>query len=190
MKHVLVAYATRMGSTAEIAEAIGNEFTRQGLRATVCPCADAGSVLPFDAVVIGSGLYIGRWDADAVAYLDAQAAGLSSRPTWLFQSGPCGEGAQHEQIAVPHKVLKRARRLGIDPPVTFGGRLERSSSTGPISRWMATGALAGDFRDWDRIRAWAAEKAQQLQSPEESPELTAALGDLHRGELHPPAPMI
>ena len=46
--------------------------------------------------------------------------------------------------------------LGLSAPVTFGGRLDVEHATGPVSRWMgAEGPLAGDFRDWDRIRAWA-----------------------------------
>jgi menaquinone-dependent protoporphyrinogen oxidase len=48
-------------------------------------------------------------------------------------------------------------------PVTFGGRLDTEHATGPLSRWMgAEGPLSGDFRDWDRIRAWASDIAQQL----------------------------
>jgi menaquinone-dependent protoporphyrinogen oxidase len=179
MKHVLVAYATRMGSTAEIAQAIGHELTRRGLSVTVSACTDAGRADRFDAVIVGSAVYIGHWDGEAVDYLKSEDAALSTRPTWLFQSGPCGEGARDEQIAVPHTVLKAARRLGVEAPVTFGGRLQKSTSTGPISRWLATGALAGDFRDWDRIRAWASDKADQLLKPPSgaSPELSAALGD-------------
>lgn len=187
MLEVLVAYATRMGSTAEIARAIGDELSHHGLHVTVSTCAEAGSVEPYDAVIVGSGLYIGRWDAAATGYLDAQSDGLAVRPTWLFQSGPCGEGAHEAKTATPHKVLRLTRRLGIEAPVTFGGRLQTSTSIGPVSRWLATGALAGDFRDWDVIRAWAADKADQLtQAPSgASPELSAAIGDHNPRERHP-----
>ena len=68
---------------------------------------------------------------------------------------------------------------GLQPPVTFGGRLIRSEATGPISRWMATGSLAGDFRDWARIRAWAGERADDLRHatvPGVSPELALPTG--------------
>ena len=63
--------------------------------------------------------------------------------------------------------------------MTFGGRLIRSEATGPISRWMATGSLAGDFRDWARIRAWAGERADDLRHatvPGVSPELALPTG--------------
>lgn len=178
MVRILVAYATRMGSTAEIAQTIGRELAQHGLQVTVSPCAEAGSVGAYDAVFLGTGVYLGRWDPEAVAYLDAQAADLTKRPTWLFQSGPVGEGAEDEQIPTPHKVLKRIRRLGIERPVTFGGRLDRSTATDPLAHWLTTGALAGDYRDWDRIRTWAAGKADELLQPPTgaSSELSAARG--------------
>ena len=52
---------------------------------------------------------------------------------------------------------------GLAAPVTFGGRLDKAHAIGPVSRWMAAdGSLSGDFRDWDRIRAWASDIARQL----------------------------
>lgn len=162
MKSVLIAFASRMGSTAEIAEAIGRVLEESGLDVTVSPCSHADTAAKFDAAFIGSALYLRRWEKDAVNYLEQQAVALAARPTWLFQSGPCGEGSEHEEAETPRRVLRLAERLGIDPPVTFGGRLDRSNATGPISRWMATGALAGDYRDWEQIRSWAADRAAQL----------------------------
>ena len=54
-------------------------------------------------------------------------------------------------------------RFELSPPVTFGGRLDVEHAVGPLSRWMgAKGPLSGDFRDWDRIRAWATDIADQL----------------------------
>ncbi|HEX6761048.1 MAG TPA: flavodoxin domain-containing protein [Propionibacteriaceae bacterium] len=179
MTSVLVTYATRMGSTAEIALVIGEVLTRAGMVVTVCPCHEARDAADYDAVIIGSAVYLRRWDDDAVDYLKRQAHSLAQRPTWLFQSGPCGEGAQNESIETPRKVAKVIQSHGLQPPVTFGGRLIRSEATGPISRWMATGSLAGDFRDWARIRAWAGERADDLHHatvPGVSPELALPTG--------------
>ena len=158
-----MTYATRMGSTAEIALVIGEVLTRAGMVVTVCPCHEARDAADYDAVIIGSAVYLRRWDDDAVDYLKRPSTSLAQRPTWLFQSGPCGEGAQNESIETPRKVAKVIQSHGLQPPVTFGGRLIRSEATGPISRWMATGSLAGDFRDWARIRAWAGERADDLR---------------------------
>jgi menaquinone-dependent protoporphyrinogen oxidase len=174
MTSVLVTYATRMGSTAEIALVIGEVMTRAGMVVTVCPCHEARDAADYDAVIIGSAVYLRRWDDDAVDYLERQAHSLAERPTWLFQSGPCGEGAQNESIETPRKVAKVIRSHGLKPPVTFGARLIRSAATGPISRWMATGSLAGDFRDRSRIRTWAGERADDRHHATTPPSLAPA----------------
>ena len=164
MNKILVAYATRMGSTGEIALAIGEELTRQGFHVDVRPCARAEDARNYMAVIVGSGLYIGRWDKPAIDYLKQQKDDLAERPTWLFQSGPCGEGSEHQQVDAPRVVLRLVKEMGIDPPMTFGGRLNSGKATGRVSRWMATGTFGGDFRDFDAIRDWARSVAAKLQT--------------------------
>ncbi|GAA2109104.1 flavodoxin domain-containing protein [Microlunatus panaciterrae] len=170
MKNVLVAYATRMGATAEIAEAIADELRSADLAVDVRACSPDLDAAGYDAVVIGSPVYLNRWLKDAVDYLKRHATELSRRPVWLFQSGPCGEGAADEQIGAPVAVRKAAILIGTDPPRTFGGRLDRTKATGPVSRWMATGTYEGDFRDFDKIRAWASSIAGELTQPSSNGE--------------------
>jgi menaquinone-dependent protoporphyrinogen oxidase len=66
-------------------------------------------------------------------------------------------------VPAPKAVERVTARHGLFGPVTFGGRLDIDHAIGPVSRWMsAEGPLSGDFRDWDRIRAWASDIAHQL----------------------------
>jgi len=160
---VLVTYASRMGSTQEIAEAIGYELETVGIDVIVAPCADNVSPEGFDGVIIGSAIYTRRWVKAATKYLKRHAHELDRRKTWLFHSGPCGEGARDEEVQAPKAVQRVIAPLGLSAPVTFGGRLDVDHAIGPVSRWMsAAGPLSGDFRDWDRIRAWASDIAHQL----------------------------
>jgi menaquinone-dependent protoporphyrinogen oxidase len=160
---ILVAYASRMGATEEIAQAIGGRLQLAGFSVDVLPCGSQPTVANYDAVVVGSAIYLQRWEKAAKRLLREQVSDLATRPVWLFQSGPCGEDARTEQVSVQRKVANLAARIGCDPPVTFGGRLTAESATGPISRWMASGtALAGDYRDFDRIHGWADGIAEQL----------------------------
>jgi menaquinone-dependent protoporphyrinogen oxidase len=160
---VLVTFASRMGSPQEIAEVIGRKLEASGMQVTVAPCADNVSPEGFDGVVIGSAIYTRRWVKAATKYLKRHAHQLDRQRTWLFHSGPCGEGARDEQVQAPKAVERVVVSLGLTAPVTFGGRLDIDHAIGPVSRWMgAKGPLSGDFRDWDRIRAWAAEIAHQL----------------------------
>lgn len=162
-RRALVTYASKMGSTQEIAEAIGRELETHGIDVVIAPCADNVSPEGFDGVIIGSAIYTRRWVKAATKYLKRHAHELDRHKTWLFHSGPCGEGAHDEQVRTPKALERVIGPLGLRAPVTFGGRLDPEHATGPLSKWMsADGPLSGDFRDWDRIRAWASDIAHQL----------------------------
>jgi menaquinone-dependent protoporphyrinogen oxidase len=162
-RRVLVAYASRMGSTKEIAEAIGAELSTSDFDVDVLPCSSDPKPDGYDAVIIGSAIYIRRWDKPATSYLKRYAPVLAKRPTWLFQSGPCGPGAESEQLDPPKTVARQMRKHGLPRPRTFGGRLDVEHAIGPVSRWMGEkGPLSGDFRDWKLIRSWAHEIAKEL----------------------------
>lgn len=171
---ILVAFASRMGSTAEIAERIGQQLAEAGHEVDVIGCAAAPVPTAYEAVVLGSALYLGRWDKPALDYLKSQAAALSSRPTWLFQSGPCGGGVELEHVDTPRAVRALCGRAGLRPPVTFGGRLDRKRAKTWLSRWMATGTYAGDFRDWDQVRDWTAQVITELAEGRQGAQLPAS----------------
>ena len=152
-----------MGSTKEIAEKVGAELMSRGLEVDVVPCSSGPKPESYDAVIIGSALYTRRWDKVASSYLKQYATVLAERPTWLFQSGPCGPGAETEQLDPPRAVAKQLRKHGLPRPHTFGGRLDVEHAIGPVSRWMAAdGPMSGDFRDWELIRGWAQGIAEEL----------------------------
>ena len=113
---ILVAYASRMGSTAEIAERMADQLSEAGHDVDVSQCVDAPDALGYEAVIIGSALYIGRWEPSALRYLRAKALQLGQRPTWLFQSGPCGEGSELEHVETPGAVRRLSHRIGAGTP--------------------------------------------------------------------------
>lgn len=91
-ENVLVAYATKHGSTKEIAERIGATLGGRGLNADVRDTRDRPSPEAYDAVVLGSAVYVGSWRKDAATFLRQHQARLREVPCWLFSSGPTGEG--------------------------------------------------------------------------------------------------
>ena len=161
---ILVAHASRMGSTAEIAQRVADQLSEAGNDVDVSPCADAADAGGYAAVIVGSALYLGRWEKSALSYLKVHAAQLRERPTWLFQSGPCGAGSDVRTTGTPRAVTRLTKLIGVAPPVTFGGRLERSRARTRVSRWMASGTYAGDFRDWEQVGAWTAEILARLEA--------------------------
>jgi menaquinone-dependent protoporphyrinogen oxidase len=165
MTRALVAYATKMGSTAEIAEAIGQELRRAGLEATVSDAGAVGSFDEYDAVVLGSAVYAARWRSEAVDLLTRLSGSATRCRTWLFQSGPFEKLTETGGHAVPKKVQRLATELGSPLVTTFGGRLEPATATGFIARRMAAGPNAGDYRDFTEIRRWAAGIATEMTAP-------------------------
>jgi menaquinone-dependent protoporphyrinogen oxidase len=160
MSEILVAYATKMAGTKEIAEAIGERIRSAAHEVVVLDAADVTTVAPYKAVVLGSALYAGRWRPEAVKLLKRNADLLAHKPVWLFHSGPLGP----EQVPqrAPRKVRELAARIGAEEPATFGGRLTPDTAVGFLAKKMAQGPVAGDYRDWEAIELWAYKIAQQL----------------------------
>jgi len=160
---VLVCAATKYGATGEIANAVADVLAEKGLEVTVIPPGQAGAIEQFDAVVLGSAVYMGQWMKPARELVDRSAAVLAARPVWLFSSGPVGEPAKPAENPVDvSKILQSTKAR--DHRV-FTGRLVKKHLSFP-DRAMASAirAAEGDFRNWAEIRAWAAGIASALQS--------------------------
>jgi menaquinone-dependent protoporphyrinogen oxidase len=166
-RNVLVAYATKMGATAGIAEAIGTELREQGHHVDVLEVTQVRTIEPYDAVVLGSAIYLRRWRRDAVHFLRKHVEELRKRQVWLFHSGPVGPDKDQDQ-EMPPAVRHLAREIGATPAVTFAGRLDPETAKGFLARRLATGNLAGDSRDWTKIRAWATDISAAIAATQRS----------------------
>lgn len=167
-RRVLVAYATKMGSTGGIAEAIGAELVRGGHQVDVREVGEVDSIEGYDAVVLGSAIYMRRWRSEAVRFLRAHGNELRSRQVWLFHSGPVGPDKDQLQ-KMPAKVERLAHRIGATPAMTFAGRLEPATAKGFLAKRIARSAVAGDSRDWEQIQAWASDVSAAIHAIEAAP---------------------
>lgn len=166
-KNVLVAYASKSGATAGIAEAIGAELRAHGHDVDVLDVNRVQDLARYDVVVLGSAIYIRRWRKDAVRFLRHHVDALRERQVWLFHSGPVGPDKDQDQD-MPPAVRHLAHEIGATPAVTFAGRLEPDTAKGFLARRLATGDLAADSRDWEKIRAWAADISAAVEATERS----------------------
>lgn len=168
MAKILVAYASKHQSTAEIAEVIAGVMRAQGLDVECVEAAEA-SAGPYDAVVLGSGVYIGRWLKHARAFLKANRDELAAKPLWIFSSGPVAEQAEalagDRTAGEPPTLAADAEKLGARDHVVFGGRIP-DDPKGFVEKAIVRHAAEQeqDARDWDAIRAWATGIADELTS--------------------------
>jgi menaquinone-dependent protoporphyrinogen oxidase len=166
-KRVLVAYATKYGATAGIAEKIGQVLRQAGLEADVMPVDHVGDLSPYQAVALGSAVYIGRWRKEAARFLQAHQEELLQKAVWLFSSGPTGEGDPAELVQgwrFPVSLQPIADRIEPRDVVVLAGAVDQTKLNF-IEKWMLknVNSPAGDFRDWDAIAAWARSIAAELQ---------------------------
>lgn len=153
-KRVLVAYGTKHGATAGIAEEIGKTLREDGLDAVVIPADDVADVRSFDAVVLGGALYAGHWSGKAKRCAERNEQYLKHRPVWLFSSGPVDSSAEQREIPPVPAVAKQMERLGAREHMTFGGSIT-ANTPGLIAKAMLRQGKGGDFRNPERIHNWA-----------------------------------
>jgi menaquinone-dependent protoporphyrinogen oxidase len=151
--HVLVAYATKHGSTGEIAEAVGATLRGAGLEVDVRGAREVQTLAPYGAVVLGSALYSAHWQRDANRFVKRHLAELQRRPVWLFSSGPLDHSAEFADIPLTEHVAADVSPVGARGHRTFGGRL-LAGTPGVDDAMLATHRV-GDFRNWAHVEAWA-----------------------------------
>jgi menaquinone-dependent protoporphyrinogen oxidase len=149
---VLVAYGSKNGGTAGLADMIGTGLLAHGLGVEVVSAAEVHDVARFDAVIVAGALYVGRWHRDARRFVRGLAGELAQLPVWLVSSGPLDDSATTTDIPPVPQVRQLAEQIGARGHVTFGGRLA-SDVTGFPARAMAS-TRAGDWRDPAKIQAW------------------------------------
>lgn len=182
---VLVAVASRHGATRDIADEIG-ETLRQALaslgedaRVDVLFAENVYDLSGYDAFVLGSAVYSGRWLDPARRLVESYHAELITRPVWLFSSGPAGlrtdrgvdwglDGGGSSDGCFD--VSEVARLSGAHQHRLFAGKLDRTRLS--FAERAVAGALGyreGDYRDWEGIRDWALAIASTLHASQVVP---------------------
>ncbi|HOB18949.1 MAG TPA: flavodoxin domain-containing protein [Candidatus Methanoculleus thermohydrogenotrophicum] len=154
---ILVAYATRYGSTADVAEAIGDELRKAGNEVEVRPISELRDLSQYRAAVIGSPIYMGKWLPEAQVFVERHQQYLRGIPVAYFAVGLVATGRTPDAIRKAEASMSQVRMLV--NPVDIGifpGRLESSRlSAADRAIIKLVRAKTGDFRDWGAVRAWA-----------------------------------
>ena len=164
---VLVAYASKYGSTRGIAERIAERLQAAGQPAEARPVQGIDDLAGYDAVVVGSAVFAGHWMAEATQFVRRHRAVLADRPVWLFSSGPIGTmAAKHEPVA-PKEIPALVQAISAREHRVFFGAWDRANADRGklrfVERMVARWLPEGDFRDWAAIEGWAASIAGALR---------------------------
>ena len=164
---ILVGYATRSGSTQEVAETIAATLREDGLTVVCQPLKEVQTLDGRDAVVLGAPLYMFRWHKDAKRFLLRHRQALTERPVAVFALGPIEDNAQQWQDARGH-LDKELLKFPWFAPVAveiIGGKFDPAKLSFPYNLIPALKQMpASDLRDWTAIRAWAHGLTEQLQA--------------------------
>lgn len=163
---ILVAYASKHGSTKGIAEGLAAKLRAADHEVDIGSVAEVADVGTYDAYVIGSAVYYGGWMKEATAFVESNTAWLARRPVWLFSSGPVGPAAPADPKELP--ALREAI-APLDHRVFYGALDRHHLSIGERIVVGAVKAPDGDYRDWREIEAWADEIARELAKTEPLP---------------------
>ena len=159
---VLVTWGSRRGGTAGIGGMIADTLAAGGLDVVALPVERVTSLDGFSGVIIGGALYANRWPWRARRFVNRHLRALRTVPVWMFSSGPLDASADDTDIPPAPAVSILAERVGALGHATFGGRLEATAKGFPATAMAKT--HSGDWRNPDRIHAWAARIAAALPS--------------------------
>jgi menaquinone-dependent protoporphyrinogen oxidase len=160
---ILIATASRHGATREIGQWLGSSILRElsSIDSTttvdVRDARDVDSIAEYDAAIIGSGVYMGRWLRDARALVTREQAELEAIPVWLFSSGPVDDSTP------PKARPKETEADWVIEHRVFGGKLTNSRlSLFERAVVRLIGASDGDSRSRAEVMSWAVVIASHL----------------------------
>jgi menaquinone-dependent protoporphyrinogen oxidase len=157
---VLITWGSKRGGTEGIGRMVADALARQGFEVETASAEKVKTLDGIDAVIVGGALYANRWPGNVRRFVQRNVHRLRKVPVWFFSSGPLDDSSDRVEIPATPAVAVLGERVGVKRHVTFGGRLE-SNATGFVASAMAK-KHSGDWRNPERIRAWAAKLAEEL----------------------------
>ncbi len=162
---ILVTYATRNGSTAEIAQVIGRELVSAGHAVDVTEIKKVSTLAGYAAIVIGGPLYMGSVDSAVGKFVEKNYEQLLKLPVAAFVAGLAPKNPDPGAIEAAMAALRKS--LGPVTPVSsvlFAGKLDPATVNFVMRKFLEMAKIpAGDFRDWDTIAAWAQELPEKMK---------------------------
>ncbi|MBI9047265.1 MAG: flavodoxin domain-containing protein [Anaerolineaceae bacterium] len=168
IEKILVAYASKYGSTKDIADKVRDGLERKGHKVDIFSVENVKDISQYQVVILGSAVYIGQWRKEAARFLKKYSQELSNKKTWLFSTGPTGEGNPVELMNgwdFPEGLKPVAEKISPRDIQVFHGFIDETRLN-----WLHKGmikkvkAAIGDFRDWEAINTWIEQISQEIHN--------------------------
>ncbi len=156
---ILIAYASKKGSTKEIAQAICSSLKDMNIEADIKDISQIADINDYDTLILGSSVYYGMWQKSFVKFLLKNKDTLCQKFVWLFSSGPTGEEKPLDITKGWLVPAKQKELIGYIKPVEiklFHGKLDlKCLNVFEKLIIKKVDAPFGDYRVWDSITSWA-----------------------------------
>jgi menaquinone-dependent protoporphyrinogen oxidase len=161
-KSILLAYASRFGSTQEVAGTIAATLRAAGLEIDLQPMQEVKSLARYDAVVLGAAIYNAKWNPEAHQLVSQHQDTLTQLPVAIFTLGPLSASEAAKRNSRRQLDVELAKYSWLKPIALeiFAGKYDPAK---PGLNFFERFLPARDYRNWDAIRAWANELTAQLQ---------------------------
>jgi menaquinone-dependent protoporphyrinogen oxidase len=162
---ILVAYATRAGSTVDIAEAIAKKLAESKTVVDLKPVKNVQSLNGYQAVVLGSAIRRGAVLPEIMDFIRTNKEELSKLPVACFIVCMIlrEDNEENRKKAVSYLEPLRAELSLVDTGM-FAGKLDYSklNSMDVFIIKYIIGTPEGDLRDWQKINDWAENLSPKL----------------------------
>ncbi len=170
---ILVTYASRTGTTAEIAKAIGKILEDNHTQVDVMPMQAVKDLTPYHAVIAGSAIRAARWLPEAVQFIRTHQRELSHKPFAMYTvciTLAMSNGEQHRsgvaEWTAPVRAMVQPLSEGLFAGMLDFRKLPFNLETLRLRATVAMGIFPrGDRRDWNAVRAWALKLKPMLSIP-------------------------
>jgi len=167
---VLVVYATKFGSTKEVAEKVGEIIRSKKIRVDVRNVNTVKDISAYSAVILGTAIRMGKPVSDAFSFIKKYKDDIKNKSVAFFSVGLYMKEDTPENREKATKCLLPLIEQ-VENPVSiglFGGKIDYSTMP-LLLRWTfskdTSGELQeGDWRDWDTISSWVDELLPRLES--------------------------
>lgn len=164
-KKILVVYASRGSSTAETADIIARELSAHlEIKVEIADVKRANHIASYDSIVLGTAIRIGRPLPEMISFVKSYQPILSTKKVALF--GMCmmlkDPSAENKKNSSTYFNPLKALLTPVDTHL-FAGKVNLSK-LGFLARLAIKMGKApiGDFRNWEKIKTWAAELSPKL----------------------------